>query len=86
VKQFWHTTHQSYDHEGALQTSSSINTAPVPIVLSIDIPTQMEPSFISKKCQFWVKNTVMYCLQKNSYKNAFFSRNRLLQLLEPVLF
>jgi hypothetical protein len=24
----------------------------------------MEPKFISEKCKFWVKNTVMYCLQK----------------------
>jgi hypothetical protein len=32
-----------------------INTAPIPTVLSIDIPTQLEPSFISEKCKFWIE-------------------------------
>jgi hypothetical protein len=72
--------------KGHFKRLPRINTTPIPIVLSIDLPTQMEPSFISEKCKFWVKNTVMYCLQKPATKNAFFSRNRLLQLLEPVLF
>lgn len=49
--------------EGALSLSW-IYTAPVPIVLSTDTPTHMEPSFISAKCKFWVKNTVMYGPQK----------------------
>jgi hypothetical protein len=48
-----HTTpHQTSDHEEALQSLSQINTAPIPNVLSTDIHTQIEPSFISKKCKF----------------------------------
>jgi hypothetical protein len=41
-----------------------INTAPTPIVLNTAISTQMKPNLISKKCKFWVKCTVMYCLQR----------------------
>jgi hypothetical protein len=72
--------------KGHFKRLPRINTAPIPIVLSTDIPTQMERSFISEKCKFLVKNTIMYLPTKTSYKNALFSRNRLLQLLEPVLF
>jgi hypothetical protein len=50
--------------KGRFKRLSRINNAPIPIVLSTDIPTQMGPRFISEKCKFWVKNTVMYCLQK----------------------
>jgi hypothetical protein len=57
--------HQSSDHERVhLKSLSWINSVPVPIIVSIDLPTQMEPSFISKECKFWVKNSIMYCLQK----------------------
>jgi hypothetical protein len=38
---------------------SQINTAQIPIVLSIYIPTKMEPSFIGKKYEFWVKYTIV---------------------------
>jgi hypothetical protein len=48
---------------GHFKSLSQINTSPVPIVLSIDTPTQMELSFISEKCKFWVENIIMYCLQ-----------------------
>jgi hypothetical protein len=58
--------------KGHFKSLPRINTAPVPIVLSIDIPTQTEQSFISEKCKFWVKNTVMYCLQKPLTKMRFF--------------
>lgn len=34
---------------------SFINTAPISVVLRIDIPTQMEPTFFSKQCKFWLK-------------------------------
>jgi hypothetical protein len=66
-----------------------INTAPVPIVLSIDIPTQMEPSFINEKCKFWVKEAVMYCLQKpvtkihSSPVIAFFNYFNLCYFIRP---
>jgi hypothetical protein len=50
--------------KGHFKLLPRINTAPIPIVLSIDIRTQTKPSFISEECKFWVKNTVMYCLQK----------------------
>jgi hypothetical protein len=43
---------------------SRLNTAPIPIVLRADIRSQTEPSFISKYCKLWVKNTAMHCLQK----------------------
>lgn len=43
---------------------SWINTAPIFIALRIDIPIQMELSFTSKRCKFWVKNTIMDYLQK----------------------
>jgi hypothetical protein len=46
--------------KGHFKSLSQTNTASVSIVLSIDIPTQMEPSFISEKCKFWAKNNVMY--------------------------
>jgi hypothetical protein len=62
-----------------------INTAPIPIVLSTDIPTQMEPSFISEK-QVLGQEHRHVLPAKTSYKNAFLYRNRILQLLESVLF
>jgi hypothetical protein len=46
--------------KGHFKSMSGTNTAPVPIVLSIDITSQMEPSFISEKYNFWVENTAMY--------------------------
>jgi hypothetical protein len=55
-----------------------------PIVLSMySTVTQIQSSFISEHCKFWVKITVMYCLQ-TSYNNAFLSRNCLIAFLEPV--
>jgi hypothetical protein len=39
---------------------SQINVALVPVVLSVDVTTQMEPSPISKKYKFWTKNITMY--------------------------
>jgi hypothetical protein len=66
---------------------SQINTASVRTVLSIHIPAQIKQCFMSEKCKFLVKNTIMYCLQKAVTKvSVFFSHNCLLQLLEPVLF
>jgi hypothetical protein len=44
---------------------SWINNAPVPIVLIIDTPTQIEQSFISEKnMSLGVKKTVTRCPQK----------------------
>jgi hypothetical protein len=54
--------------KGHFKSLSQINTAPVLIVLSIDTPLHMEPSFVSGKCKFWSKNTIMYCLQKSVTK------------------
>jgi hypothetical protein len=54
---------------------SQIITAPIPLVLSTYIPTQMESSFIRERSA-----------AKIIYKNVFFCCNRLLHLLEPVLF
>jgi hypothetical protein len=70
--------------KGHFRGLSLINTTPVTVVLSIDIPIQMEPSVITEKCELWVKNQVIYCPQKPFTKNAF-SYN-LFQILEPVLF
>jgi hypothetical protein len=50
------------------KSSSQINTAPVPTVLSTDIPITIQPSFIGKKYEFWVKQTVVYCLHKSVKK------------------
>jgi hypothetical protein len=50
------------------------------IVLSADVPTQMEPSFISKKFEFWVEEIVRYCPQQpvtemlSSLQIAIFNR------------
>jgi hypothetical protein len=44
-----HTSHLFSDSEGALQKVSQIIAAPILTVLSIDIPIETEPSFISKK-------------------------------------
>lgn len=54
-----------FDSEGAPQNSSPTRT-----ILSNDIPTQMEPRVISKKCKFWVKNTrhVYQLPTETSYK------------------
>jgi hypothetical protein len=58
--------------KGHFKSLSRINTSPVPTVLSINTPSQLEPSVISEKCKFCAKGTVMYCPQKKkSYKNAF---------------
>jgi hypothetical protein len=46
----------------------------------------MEPSFISEKCKVLGQEHRHVLPAKTSYKNAFFSRNRLLKLLELVLF
>jgi hypothetical protein len=40
---------------GHLKNMSRINTDSLPIVLSTDVPTQMEPSFISERYELWVK-------------------------------
>jgi hypothetical protein len=40
--------------EGVLQEYSWMNNAQIPVVLSIDTPTQMEPSFFNKKLKFCV--------------------------------
>jgi hypothetical protein len=61
-----------------------VNTASVPVVLSIYIPSQIEPSFFSKRCRCWFKSTVIYCSQKPVTELHF--HNYLLHLLEPVLF
>jgi hypothetical protein len=63
-----------------------INIAPIPIVLSTDIPTQMEPSSITEKCKVLGQEHRHVLPAKTSCKNAFFSRNHILQLFEPVLF
>jgi hypothetical protein len=42
---------------------SRIITPPVHIVLSFDATSQMEQSFFNEKCKFWVKNTVLYCME-----------------------
>jgi hypothetical protein len=54
--QYWHNSYQSSDHEGALQSLSQINAAPVPTVLSID-------QLNSEKCVLGQEHR-MYCLQK----------------------
>jgi hypothetical protein len=72
--------------KGYFKRLSRINTAPIPIVLSIDILTQMEPSFISEKCKVLGQEHYHVLPAKTIYKNVLFSCNRLLQLLEPVLF
>jgi hypothetical protein len=43
---------------------SQINTASVPVVLKIDAPTQMEPSFVMKNISFGSGTLVIYCPQK----------------------
>jgi hypothetical protein len=45
-----------------------INTAPIHTGLCLDTPTQTEPRFIIEECKFWVKNTVITCLQKRVIK------------------
>jgi hypothetical protein len=59
--------------KGNFRSLSQIKTAPVPIFLCIGVHTQMEQSFIGKKLKYWVKNTVMYCLDKKTVtKISFF--------------
>jgi hypothetical protein len=70
---------------GQFKSLSEINTAPIMIVLRIDIPTQMGPSFISENVKFLDKNTIMYCLQK-AVTEIISSHNCFLQLQESVLF
>jgi hypothetical protein len=41
---------------------------------------------ISEECMSWITNTAIYWPQKTSYKNAFFSHNHILELLEPFQF
>jgi hypothetical protein len=60
------------------------STAPVLTALSTDVPTHMEPSFNSETHEFCVKNTRVLPAT-NTDKNAFFSHNCLLHLLETVL-
>jgi hypothetical protein len=50
--------------KGYLKTLPWINTAPIPADLNTDMSTLVEPSFISKKFKFWVKNTSTYHLQE----------------------
>jgi hypothetical protein len=45
-----HTHNNLLIVKGHFKRLPRINTAPVPTVLSIDMPTQMESSFISEKC------------------------------------
>jgi hypothetical protein len=51
--------------KNVIRSLSWINTAPVLNVLSNDISTYMELSFISKICKFWIEETVMYFTQKH---------------------
>jgi hypothetical protein len=44
-----------HTREEVLQDLSLISNLPVPVVLDIDIPTQLEPSFVSKDIKFRVK-------------------------------
>jgi hypothetical protein len=44
--------HQSFDREGAFKRLSRINTALIPSVPGIDMPTQMKPSFVSETRSF----------------------------------
>jgi hypothetical protein len=66
--------------KGHFRNLSWIKTAPTPIVLSIDTPTQMEPSFISEKMVGQEYHHVLPA--ETSYKNVFFSCNHFLQLHE----
>jgi hypothetical protein len=70
---------------GHFKSLSQINSAPVPIVLSADTPTQMEPSFISEKCKLFGQKLRHTLPTKTRCKNALFACNCLLQLLESVL-
>jgi hypothetical protein len=70
--------------KGYIRSLSQISAAEVQIVLSIDIPAQMELSFVSNKCKFWVQDTIMHCLQK-PVTELLSSHNCHLWLLEPVL-
>jgi hypothetical protein len=64
---------------------SGINTAPIPTVLSIDTPTQMEPSFISNNVTFGSR-TPPCTARKNQSQKCLLLFNRHLGLLELVPF
>jgi hypothetical protein len=61
--------------KGHFRSKSWINTAPVPTVLSVDIPTHMEPVFSREQRKFCVQRTVMQSFTKiHSFPTiAFFS-------------
>jgi hypothetical protein len=54
---------------------SGISAAPVSMVFTIYIPTQMEPSFIIQKCKFWVKKTIMCCSQNQLRKCILYPKS-----------
>jgi hypothetical protein len=58
--------------KGHVKSLSEINTDLVPIVMSFGVHAQMEPSFVIKKCKFWVKETVVHSLQ-NPVTKMFYS-------------
>jgi hypothetical protein len=85
VQQQWNITHQSSDRKGELQKPLSDQHCFNTYFLSTEVPIQMESSFISEICVLGQEHH--HTLHtKTSYKNVFFSHNRLLQLLERVLF
>jgi hypothetical protein len=55
---------------GQFKSLSEINTAPIMIVLRIDIPTQMGPSFISENVSFWIR-TPLCTACKNQLQKSF---------------
>jgi hypothetical protein len=65
--------------KGHFKSLSQINIVPVPIVLSIDIPTNMEPSFVSENMSFGLR-TSSCTAHKKQVKNALLY-HYLLQLL-----
>jgi hypothetical protein len=79
------TTHQP-DHEEHFKMLSCINTAPVPIVLSTYTPTQIEPSFIIKKCEFGSRIAYCHVAHKSQFQKCVLSHNHIIQLTKPVLF
>jgi hypothetical protein len=69
--------------KGYFKSLSQKTAVPVCIVPGIDIPTQVEPSFISKRITFYLKNAVV-AAHKNELNNVFFFHDHLLHLLKPV--
>jgi hypothetical protein len=53
-----------HTREEALPNLSLISNSSVPLVPDIDIPTQIEPGFVSKDCKFLVKETAIYSPQE----------------------